>query len=152
MYYVCSRSIRLMKLLMLIKNLSDRVSVVRSGSPSRIRIVLRISFGITTRPRSSIRRTIPVAFIYSFNPFLAFVFDHHADAKRRRIFRLLRPVCVICTRILFASSPEICMKGRCFCFLCCFCAVFVLSACFLWLRTHEFFLSLLTLLKSGDKI
>lgn len=39
------------------------VNVINDGSPSRIRIVLRISFGITTRPRSSMRRTIPVAFI-----------------------------------------------------------------------------------------
>lgn len=39
------------------------VHVVSNGSPSRIRMVRRISFGITTRPRSSIRRTIPVAFI-----------------------------------------------------------------------------------------
>ena len=31
--------------------------------PSRIRIVLRISLGITTLPKSSIRLTIPVAFI-----------------------------------------------------------------------------------------
>ena len=36
---------------------------ISSGSASRIRSVLRISFGITMRPRSSIRRTIPVAFI-----------------------------------------------------------------------------------------
>ena len=36
---------------------------ISSGSPSRIRSVLRISFGITTLPRSSILRTIPVAFI-----------------------------------------------------------------------------------------
>lgn len=40
------------------------VNVVSNGSPSRIRMVLLISLGITTRPRSSIRRTIPVAFIY----------------------------------------------------------------------------------------
>ena len=45
--------------------LSSGVNIVNSGSPSRIRIVRRISLGITTRPRSSIRRTIPVAFIYS---------------------------------------------------------------------------------------
>ena len=38
-------------------------NVVCNGSPSRIRIVRLISLGITTRPRSSIRRTIPVAFI-----------------------------------------------------------------------------------------
>ena len=41
------------------------VNAVSSGSPSRILIVLRISLGITTRPRSSMRRTIPVAFIFT---------------------------------------------------------------------------------------
>ena len=39
-------------------------NVVCEGSPSRILIVLRNSFGITTLPRSSMRRTIPVAFIF----------------------------------------------------------------------------------------
>ena len=39
------------------------VNVVNNGSPSRIRMVLRISLGMTTRPKSSMRRTIPVAFI-----------------------------------------------------------------------------------------
>ena len=38
---------------------------ISSGSPSRIRRVRRISLGITTRPRSSMRRTMPVAFIYA---------------------------------------------------------------------------------------
>ena len=52
-------------------NRKTGVNVVCSGSPSRIRIVRRISFGITTRPRSSIRLTIPVAFIYK-NSFFAF--------------------------------------------------------------------------------
>ena len=37
-------------------------------SPSRIRMVWRISLGITTRPRSSILLTIPVAFIYIKSP------------------------------------------------------------------------------------
>ena len=41
-----------------------RVNVISVGSPSRIRIVLLISLGMTTRPRSSMRLTIPVAFIY----------------------------------------------------------------------------------------
>ena len=41
-------------------------NVICDGSPSRIRMVRRISLGMTTRPRSSIRRTIPVAFIYNF--------------------------------------------------------------------------------------
>ena len=48
------------------QNLSKGVNVVSKGSPLRMRIVLRISFGMTTRPRSSILITIPVAFIYSF--------------------------------------------------------------------------------------
>ena len=39
------------------------VHVICDGSPSRIRRVRRISFGMTILPRSSIRRTIPVAFI-----------------------------------------------------------------------------------------
>lgn len=43
-----------------------RANVINNGSPSRIRMVRRISLGMTTRPRSSIRRTIPVAFIYNF--------------------------------------------------------------------------------------
>ena len=41
-----------------------RANVINNGSPSRIRMVRRISLGMTTRPRSSIRRTIPVAFIF----------------------------------------------------------------------------------------
>ena len=41
-----------------------RANVINNGSPSRIRMVRRISLGMTTRPRSSIRLTIPVAFIY----------------------------------------------------------------------------------------
>ena len=46
------------------QNFSHRSNVICNGSPSRIRMVRRISLGITTRPRSSMRRTIPVAFIY----------------------------------------------------------------------------------------
>ena len=46
------------------QNLSHRANVICDGSPSRIRRVRRISFGMTIRPRSSIRLTIPVAFIY----------------------------------------------------------------------------------------
>ena len=44
------------------------VNVVCDGSPSRMRRVLLISLGITIRPRSSTRLTIPVAFIY-LSPF-----------------------------------------------------------------------------------
>lgn len=39
------------------------VNVINSGSDSRILMVRLISFGMTTRPKSSILRTIPVAFI-----------------------------------------------------------------------------------------
>ena len=41
---------------------SNGDNIVNNGSPSRIRSVRRISLGITTRPKSSIRLTIPVAF------------------------------------------------------------------------------------------
>lgn len=52
------------------QNFSHGVNVVCDGSPSRMRRVRRISFGMTTRPRSSIRLTIPVAFILASNAFL----------------------------------------------------------------------------------
>ena len=44
---------------------SHRVNDVCNGSPSRILRVLRISFGMTILPKSSTRRTMPVAFISS---------------------------------------------------------------------------------------
>ena len=46
------------------QNLSHRANVICDGSPSRILMVRRISLGMTTRPRSSIRLTIPVAFMF----------------------------------------------------------------------------------------
>ena len=49
------------------QNLSHRANVICDGSPSRILMVRRISLGMTTRPRSSIRLTIPVAFIVASN-------------------------------------------------------------------------------------
>ena len=45
------------------QNFSHRVNDVCNGSPSLIRRVLLISFGMTILPRSSTRRTMPVAFI-----------------------------------------------------------------------------------------
>ena len=45
------------------QNRFHRSNIVCDGSPSRMRMVRRISLGITTRPRSSMRRTIPVAFM-----------------------------------------------------------------------------------------
>ena len=49
------------------QNLSHCVNDVCNGSPSRIRRVLLISFGMTILPRSSTRRTMPVAFIILFS-------------------------------------------------------------------------------------
>ena len=57
--------------------------VVSSGSPSRIRIVRRISFGMTILPRSSIRLTIPVAFII-YNNLLALQICTVSISKTRR--------------------------------------------------------------------
>ena len=61
MYYFHPR--RLAKSSIAAQNLSHRANVICDGSPSRMRMVRRISLGMTTRPRSSMRRTIPVAFI-----------------------------------------------------------------------------------------
>ena len=72
------------------QNLSHRANVICDGSPSRIRMVRRISLGITTRPRSSIRRTIPVAFIYK-NSLLHII-----------------------VRLLFVKSSVLCRKGHFF--------------------------------------
>lgn len=49
------------------QNTSHRVNDVCNGSPSRMRRVLLISFGMTILPRSSTRRTMPVAFIILFS-------------------------------------------------------------------------------------
>ena len=46
---------------------SHCVNDVCNGSPSRIRRVLLISFGMTILPKSSTRRTMPVAFIILFS-------------------------------------------------------------------------------------
>ena len=68
------------------QNCSVGVNDVSVGSPSRMRIVLLISFGMTTRPRSSILLTIPVAFIYIKSPcFCRFVML--VSAKARDLYR-----------------------------------------------------------------
>ena len=72
------------------QNLSHRANVICDGSPSRIRMVRRISLGITTRPRSSMRRTIPVAFIYK-NSLLHII-----------------------VRLLFVKSSVLCRRGHFF--------------------------------------
>ena len=50
------------------QNLSHAFPVINNGSPSRILSVLLISLGITTLPSSSMRRTMPVAFITGSTP------------------------------------------------------------------------------------
>ena len=52
------------------QNFSSSVNELSSGSPSLILIVLLICFGITIWPKSSILRTIPVAFIIYKNSFV----------------------------------------------------------------------------------
>ena len=54
---------RLAKSNILKQYFSHGVNVVCDGSPSRMRRVLLISFGMTILPKSSTRRTMPVAFI-----------------------------------------------------------------------------------------
>ena len=74
------------------ENRSNRVRVISDGSPSRILRVLRISLGMTILPRSSTRRTMPVAFILS-SPF---------EARKRDLF----------TVAVFAGKGELCMVGE----------------------------------------
>ena len=94
--------IRALSLSIMATNLCTGVNVISSGSPSRIRMVRRISLGITTRPRSSIRRTIPVAFILKIPPvkakftrvvftagnFLCLTSFYHEKRPPKRYFRL----------------------------------------------------------------
>ena len=80
MYYF--HPFRLAKSLTAKQNLSHRANVICDGSPSRIRRVRRISLGMTTRPRSSIRRTIPVAFML-FQTFLVNYLVFRAGAVRK---------------------------------------------------------------------
>ena len=72
------------------QNLSHRANVINNGSPSRIRIVRRISLGMTTRPKSSMRRTIPVAFIYQIPPAVAFCRQRVVSAKSGCLCKNLR--------------------------------------------------------------
>ena len=81
------------------QNLSHRANVICNGSPSRIRMVRRISLGMTTRPRSSIRRTIPVAFML-YLPFLC-VFVMLADSTSLcLLWKNMR------ARVLIISIPQ----------------------------------------------
>ena len=63
--WFCYVPIRCSSIFIAHKYLSVTVNVFSSGSPSLMRRVLLISFGMTILPRSSTLRTIPVAFIFS---------------------------------------------------------------------------------------
>ena len=68
---------------------SHRVNDVCNGSPSRIRRVRRISFGMTILPKSSTRRTMPVAFIFLSSPcggFPVVVFAEKGEVCMKRVF------------------------------------------------------------------
>lgn len=92
MYYYHPR--RLAKSNIEKQNTSHRVNDVCNGSPSRMRRVLLISFGMTILPRSSTRRTMPVAFIILFS----------FEARDARF----SPVEV------FAGKGELCMDAEAF--------------------------------------
>ena len=62
---------------------SHCVNDVCNGSPSRILRVLLISFGMTIRPKSSTRRTMPVAFILS-SPLKRSALDLHGSSICRK--------------------------------------------------------------------
>jgi len=68
-FFRYSTPIRLDKSVIAYTNRVVGVNVVSVGSPSRMRMVRLISFGMTTLPKSSILLTIPVAFIYIKSPF-----------------------------------------------------------------------------------
>ena len=84
---------RLAKSLRAIQNFSHCVHVINDGSPSRIRSVRRISLGMTTRPRSSMRRTMPVAFIFKNLPLVHELYRGIVCRKREIMQRqfLTRP-------------------------------------------------------------
>ena len=70
----------------LMQNTKSCVNVFSEGSPSRILIVRLISFGITTRPRSSILLTIPVAFILCLLFMVSLFWDCFAFSKLPVLF------------------------------------------------------------------
>ena len=77
-----------------IANFSSSVNELSSGSPSRIRIVLLISFGITTLPRSSILLTIPVAFMLLFHAFPVRSFANISARAERTTIQNLQNTCI----------------------------------------------------------
>ncbi len=76
---------------------SHGANVVNKGSPTRIRMVRRISLGMTTRPRSSMRRTIPVAFMFYLYPPVNFVSNRIYYPQKSETYasgRILEKQCV----------------------------------------------------------
>ena len=86
------------------QNTISRVNVISEGSPSRSRMVLRISFGITTLPRSSILLTIPVAFILCLLLCFA-ILDSFAFSKLPVLFAADGDLCIGISFRLFTVLP-----------------------------------------------
>ena len=87
------------------QNFSQTPNVVCGGSPSRIRMVRRISFGMTMRPRSSILRTIPVAFIGYKTP-LKLGFTGIVCMRTKNILRRKWQFCACTVTVQKADKKE----------------------------------------------
>ena len=86
-------------------SISSSLSVnISSGSPSLMRSVRRISFGITTLPSSSILLTIPVAFIFpSLTPRLLRL---SSKKSMRNFFPLIPKLTVVSYLRYFTPFPR----------------------------------------------
>ena len=96
----------------LMQNRISCVNVISEGSHSRILIVLRISFGMTTRPRSSILLTIPVAFILCLLLCFA-ILDSFAFSKLPVLFAHQGNLCmkkILAVCIVYRQSTQICVR------------------------------------------
>ena len=112
-HYVQSRPHHFDRSSMAKQNFSHGGNVVCNGSPSRILSVRRISLGITTRPRSSMRRTIPVAFINCSSN--AFRFTASADTAGCKAIVCMRRRNIQVRARLRRRQPfylSACMKNR----------------------------------------
>ena len=89
------------------QNLSHGDNVVSDGSPSRIRMVRRISLGITTLPRSSILLTIPVAFMYFFLLLFQYFFSAIVCNFRKIMRQSANAYCFCAARRHLKTDAEI---------------------------------------------
>ena len=80
--------------------------LLRCGSPSRILSVLRISLGITTRPNSSILRTMPVARTIMLPPSSTFALFGTPIMRQATRFMRMSPSGNPIQRIVQAARPR----------------------------------------------